>query len=153
MHTGKCRDAYRDREPTVSFEVGGGVNVPSNLGACAHRKFTYLVRGPWRVVEQYDSNCRNSLGIIGWLMPWHMTVLLQSCQWSVNSSFRENPYWMEERQRVVWMWYVQTTRRIFVIWNTSMYFFVTRWHLIVDFYCKTYHIRWKNRWYSANIHI
>ena len=42
-----CRDAYRDLWLAVSFEVGGGENVPGILGACATRKFTHLVRGPW----------------------------------------------------------------------------------------------------------
>ena len=41
-----CRDACRDRLLAVSFEVGGGGNVPSILGTCATRSFTYLVRGP-----------------------------------------------------------------------------------------------------------
>ena len=40
-----CRDACRDRWPAVSFEVGGGENVPSIPGACATRNFVYLVRG------------------------------------------------------------------------------------------------------------
>ena len=31
---------------TVSFEVGGGENVPGIPGSCATRNFTYLVRGP-----------------------------------------------------------------------------------------------------------
>ena len=30
----------------VSFEVGGGENVPGIPGACTTRTFTYLVRGP-----------------------------------------------------------------------------------------------------------
>ena len=30
----------------VSFEVGGGGNVPGIPGACATRHFAYLVRGP-----------------------------------------------------------------------------------------------------------
>ena len=42
-----CRDACRDRLPVVSFEVGGGKNVPGIPGAWATRNFTYLVRGPW----------------------------------------------------------------------------------------------------------
>ena len=43
------RDAWRDRKLAVSFEVGGKENVPCIPGACATRKFTYLVRGPWFV--------------------------------------------------------------------------------------------------------
>ena len=31
----------------VSYEVGGGENVPGIPGACAILNFTYLVRGPW----------------------------------------------------------------------------------------------------------
>ena len=38
-----CRDACRDHQRTVSFDVGAGEKVP---GACATRNFTYLVRGP-----------------------------------------------------------------------------------------------------------
>ena len=43
-----CRDACRDRQPAVSFEVGGGENVPGIPGTCATRNFTYLIRGPWK---------------------------------------------------------------------------------------------------------
>ena len=42
-----CRDACRDRQLAVSFEIGGGENVPGIPGACATCNFTYLVRGPW----------------------------------------------------------------------------------------------------------
>ena len=41
-----CRDACRIRYLAVSFEVGGGENVPGIPGACATRNFTYLVIGP-----------------------------------------------------------------------------------------------------------
>ena len=41
-----CRDVCRSRLLVVSFEVGGGENVPSIPGACAIRNFAYLVRGP-----------------------------------------------------------------------------------------------------------
>ena len=43
-----CRNACRDRQLAVSFEVGGGENVPGIHGACRTRNFTYLVRGPYR---------------------------------------------------------------------------------------------------------
>ena len=42
-----CRDACRDRYLAISFEVGGGENVPSIHSIYATRNFTYLVRGPW----------------------------------------------------------------------------------------------------------
>ena len=42
-----CREACRDRLLAVSFEVGGGENVPGISGACATRKFTYLEWGPF----------------------------------------------------------------------------------------------------------
>ena len=41
-----CRDTCRDRKLAVSFEVGGGENVPSIPGACTTSNFMYLVRGP-----------------------------------------------------------------------------------------------------------
>ena len=41
-----CRDACWYRYLAVSFEVGGGENVPGIPGACATRKFADLVRGP-----------------------------------------------------------------------------------------------------------
>ena len=44
-----CRDACRDRQLSVSFEIGGGGNVPGIPGACATCNFTYLVRGPWKL--------------------------------------------------------------------------------------------------------
>ena len=40
------RDACLDRWLAVSFEIGGGENVPGIPGACATRNFTYA-RGPW----------------------------------------------------------------------------------------------------------
>ena len=43
-----CRDACRDRQLTVSLEVGCGENVPGIPDACATRNFTYLARGPFR---------------------------------------------------------------------------------------------------------
>ena len=49
-----CKDACRDRQLMVSFEVGGGENVPGILGVCATRNITYQVRGPkyrWVTVE------------------------------------------------------------------------------------------------------
>ena len=42
----------------VSFEVGGGENVPGITGACAIRNFTYLVRGPYMMFK-------NLPGIVG----------------------------------------------------------------------------------------
>ena len=44
-----CRDACRYRKLVVSFEVGGGENLPGLPGACTTRNFTHLVRGPWKV--------------------------------------------------------------------------------------------------------
>ena len=41
-----CRGARRVRLLAVSFEVGGGENVPDIPGACATRNVTYLERGP-----------------------------------------------------------------------------------------------------------
>ena len=52
MHHDTCValvcDACRDRNPAVSFEIGGRENAVGIPGACANRNFTYLVRGPWR---------------------------------------------------------------------------------------------------------
>ena len=50
-----CRDACRDRLLAVSFEVGGGENVPGIPGACATRNFAYLVRGPWCMLKTVRS--------------------------------------------------------------------------------------------------
>ena len=50
MHHGTCVThvhASRDRYQAVSFEVGGGENVPGIPRACATHNLTYLVRGPW----------------------------------------------------------------------------------------------------------
>ena len=49
-----CRDACWDGWLAVSFEVGGEENVPGIPGACATRNCTYLVRGPWQALVQYD---------------------------------------------------------------------------------------------------
>ena len=45
-----CRDACRGRQLPVSFEVGGGENVPGIPGACVTHNFTYLERSPWHDV-------------------------------------------------------------------------------------------------------
>ena len=50
-----CREACRDRELAVSFEVGGGGNVLGIPGACATRDFRYLVRYPfWAPCQHKD---------------------------------------------------------------------------------------------------
>ena len=52
-----CRDACWDHLLVVSFEVGGGENVPDIPGACATRNFTCLVRGPFpRCLHYYSSD-------------------------------------------------------------------------------------------------
>ena len=49
MYYGTClAPIWHEAHLAVSFEVGGGDNVPGISGACTTRKFTYLVRGPWR---------------------------------------------------------------------------------------------------------
>ena len=48
-----CRDACRDRLPAVSFEVGGGENVPGITGSCATRNFTYLIVSPRHQTPRY----------------------------------------------------------------------------------------------------
>ena len=53
MHHGRCATHvpwYMPGSLTVSFEVGGGENVPGIPSACTTRNFTYLARGPWLVV-------------------------------------------------------------------------------------------------------
>ena len=42
-----CHDACRNRELAVSFEVGGGENVPGIPDTCTTRNFTCLVGDPW----------------------------------------------------------------------------------------------------------
>ena len=42
-----CRDACRDRQLAVSFDVDGGKNLSGIPSACVTRNFTYLVRGTW----------------------------------------------------------------------------------------------------------
>ena len=54
MHHGTCvpcRKTYRDCLPAVA-----GKNVPGIPGACATRKFRYLVRGPWFLMFYYWYN-------------------------------------------------------------------------------------------------
>ena len=64
-----CRGACRDRKPAVSFEVGGGENVPGIPGACATRNFPYLVRSPWvRITGCYSMKrkCHQSDDLFGY---------------------------------------------------------------------------------------
>ena len=56
-----CRDACRDRLLALSFEVGGGENVPGIPGACAIRNFTHLQRGPLPNTSNYRSTNRMRL--------------------------------------------------------------------------------------------
>ena len=58
------RYACRDRWLEISFEVGGGGNVPGIPGACATRNFTYLVRGPWLVASHINIMAAISKSII-----------------------------------------------------------------------------------------
>ena len=46
-HEYMCRDACRDRQLAVSYQVCGGENVPGLTGSCTIRNFIKLVRGPW----------------------------------------------------------------------------------------------------------
>ena len=74
-----CRDACRDHQLAVSFEVGGGENVPGIPGACANHDCTYLARGPWQ---------NNNSPIKGWDVITHpcptstSTAIQLSCRWS-----------------------------------------------------------------------
>ena len=56
-----CRDACRDRQLVVSFEVGSGENVLGIPGACATLNFPDLVRGPWLQLARNNSNERRFL--------------------------------------------------------------------------------------------
>ena len=62
-----CRDACRDRQLAISFEVGGGENVPGIPGACATRNFTYLVRGPCNCLHHAQLHLQVSI------MTWDAT--------------------------------------------------------------------------------
>ena len=61
-----CRDACRDRKLAVSFEVGGGENVPGIPDACATCNFTYLERGPLDVFTE-----RGHLTILLLILAFH----------------------------------------------------------------------------------
>ena len=83
-----CRDACRDRWLVVSFEVGGGKNVPGIPGACATRNFAYLVRGPlkhflhyWFFVKRIHRSLTDSRhkGPIIW--SFHISLLLAWTDW------------------------------------------------------------------------
>ena len=67
----------------VSFEVGGGENVPAIPGSCTTRNFTYLVIGPWPPLESIlyleldilQDKGRDSFRLCNWpsihsLVPW-----------------------------------------------------------------------------------
>ena len=60
-----CHDACLDRWITVSFEVGGGENVPGISGEWATCHFTYLVRGLYWLDCMWWSN---RLGQHGWVL-------------------------------------------------------------------------------------
>ena len=51
MHHGTCV-THVPWCTSESLTRGGGENVPGIPGACATRKFTYLVRGPWSEKRQ-----------------------------------------------------------------------------------------------------
>ena len=67
MHHGTCMThvpwCMPDRLLAVSFEVGGGENVPGIPGACATHNYTYMARGPWwfvcqkKITRAWKSNC------------------------------------------------------------------------------------------------
>ena len=69
------RDACRDRYPVVSFEIGGGENVPGIPGACATRNFTYLVRGPYGDIDP------GRHWLVAW---WHQAITWTNVDLSSN---------------------------------------------------------------------
>ena len=48
----------------VSFEVGGGENVPGIPGACATHDFTYLIRGPWSNLSCYEPYVLSTVPVV-----------------------------------------------------------------------------------------
>ena len=64
MHHGTCvrtrRNACRDRLPAVSFEVGGGKNVPIIPAACATRNFCVSGKRP---KDEFRTNATDSMYI------------------------------------------------------------------------------------------
>ena len=84
-----CRDARRDPQLAVYFEVSGGENVPSIPGACATRDSTYLVRGPYQLMPSR----------FGWVVNPNgcMPFLVVALRLARKASARKLP-WMSEEQ-------------------------------------------------------
>ena len=105
-----CRGFYWDHQLAVSFEVGGGENVPRIPGACATRNIAYLVRGPWGVLQYITVDWRSILVLIGSAIQYvtysdpsstlknhaidqfHKSKNAPSCSISHNAPFRTEMY-------------------------------------------------------------
>ena len=84
------RDAWRDRYLAISFEVGGGENVPGIPGACATRSFTHLIKGPLRVLsEMHKLHCSINNGsqfnrFVIWNQRWKLQDILLKSVWELE---------------------------------------------------------------------
>ena len=70
-----CHCACRDRLLAVSFEVGGGENVPAIPGACATRNFAHLVRGPWKNIRILHKTVDVIISQLRRWFPWSPELL------------------------------------------------------------------------------
>ena len=89
-----CRDVCRDRYLTVSFEVGGGENVPGIPGA-TWRNFTYLIGDP----------CESNASLSWWLSrkptSWSAVIYSLALQpiWILDINIR---YLISKSRAVTW---------------------------------------------------
>ena len=99
-----CRDACHDRELVVSFDIGGGENVPGIPLACTTRNFTYLVGASWHL----------------WLLvvtTWDL--VLQMEDWTFHVPFQESPDIDLER----WKRWTACRRIHNIYWNIKLEIF------------------------------
>ena len=88
----ECRDACRDRLPAVSFDVGGGENVPGTPGACANSNLVYLVRGPWQKSSVCRRDQRGILNVKRLLLAYSPRLMVKINQSSQRKSRNTSTY-------------------------------------------------------------
>ena len=72
-----------------SLTSGGGENVPGILGACATRNFTYLVRGPYKLVQRWP-NLHCCLGVLLYAL-WCVDRIHVSIYWFLVTKYHFHP--------------------------------------------------------------
>ena len=101
-HMPRCMpESLTPESVMISFEVGGGENVPGIPGACTTRNFAYLVRGPWQNSDiGIKENIHTTITCI--VYPWYRGSDFKSHLKCKAINLRTLIYFVEAINRNVW---------------------------------------------------